>query len=528
MPKKKKDRSIYQRINDIIQNAKKLEIFMGDLEAQKLFTDVLQASLKEELDAYEREIGESSKKFIKQLQKISEDVGKLKTHTSDTLGIPERTVEKVNAVIEGIRQEVQKNPESSVKEVFLPHIDQLTYAGVKSILENPDNFVWTFSKTEARKLILMKTRTEVIESPYDAEFVIGIVNCPVTEPLSDLILSSTTLKMASHTDIEVFDVMHELARCGYKFALGILAFRDFSNPPVITNSYNLTQLMKDHQETTQAKSLLIRVIAESKNLQHETSFGKILSTIPFEHLVKNGAQEICLDMLSCNTVEMMKSAMKQVEEIAKKYQIKMTANFYDGFVQNNISYCYISSATQQKILVALEGKMGSETDPAIPFSDFTATDATSVVRDSDGEFKKFKSDVLLQVVYPGLSLVAAKDSIAMGKFVVDKSIRGSSASVSESADGESPESPAAAAASRHSAEVFPAIRSATTRVMVPVKGEEGIPRGRIISCSVDYRVKAQEHSAAAAASDDNPSPEVGRRGGGAVTLTTSLTQNSRA
>lgn len=519
MPNHKKNRTLFERIKDIVKAAKKLEIFQGDIESVKDLNDLLEVSLGEKLNMYEKQISDERKEqFVKQLRTINKQVEALKDHTDSALGLADVIIKKVNAVVEAVISEVTQKPESSIKEISLPHIEQFAYRGVKSIVEDPHGFEFALSQTEegTRKLIIRKKRTEQIESPYDAEFVIGITNCPVSEPLSDLILTTKTLEGASLNDIEVFDAIHELDRCGYKFALGILAFKDFSNPPVITNSYNLTELMKAHQEATKAKSLLIRVVAESKNLQHETSLTRILNNVPFDHLVAKGVKEICLDIMSCNTVEMMQSAMKQVEEIAKKYHIKMTANFYDGFVQNNISYCYINPAQQKKILAELEKRMvpGTETDPAIPFSEIEVKDATSVVRDFGD---KFKSDAFVKVVYPGFSVVGAKSALEMKKFVIDKTIRGRTTSVSElsrqdSTGRDSPGSPGAGAAGGE-AESSPA-KIATARVMLPVKDGEELPKGKIISCSVDYRVKEQEHSAAAAASAtaSEPSSETARRG----------------
>lgn len=539
----KKDESLFIRVQNIVKKAKKLEIFIGDPDSQKVLSAIISDGLRQELDLYEKQLSASAKtSLIEKLAKLSMMVGKLKSHTESSFRLDEAIVIRTNEVLSAIRMEASKSQATEAKVVSLPHIQPMKFSGVKTITDNPDDYVFCLSQTIPPNLILRKKDWDKAQSLWDGEFVIGVTNCPVSKPFSDRRVCWQTLRNASAHDIEVFNAIHELARLGYNFDLGVLLFRDPDKPSssskLLVEDYGLTKLMIETAEKLiDPKSFLIRVIAESKNLTPKNSLKEILDHIPFERLTKKGINNICLDMMSCNTVEMIEDTTKIFKEIAEKFKIKISVNFYDGYVQNNNSFCYINPDEQKRMLQMLETKQeAGEIDPTISYSEHSKTLSFPLIQD-----KESKTSSLVQFVSPGFSIFDAHDMIEMQKWVLDKPLqaiqdsflerqtsRGSSFSedrsplkTSNSEEEETQESPPS------TSRLFSTTRI-VTKLLVPTQEDQKVPFGRVIEWSTDHRVQTLEHEAGTAATPAGSSPQPTEKAVKLAPETQSQTQSSTA
>ncbi len=171
------------------------------------------------------------------------------------------------------------------------------------------------------------------------------------------------------------------------------------------SDYGLGQLLLDHvdEQAPQKFSISLYIIAESFNLYKDgkTSVSDILGHVPFAELKEKGIDEVTIDFVSCNTYEIASELIKSAEKIAKDNKIKVKSSFHNGYIFNNITYCYASAAQ---------------------YEGFSKTNKAPEKLYDSGDESMPKNNRLVQVIHPGFSIVCAEDSVALQKYVVDKMV----------------------------------------------------------------------------------------------------------
>jgi len=436
----------------------------------------------------------------------------------------------IKQLISDLRESVRTTPKTevtpwdpySVQFVAPPHIIQMDFPGIEKeeidsetgkpkLKTDIRDFEARLSLTIPSNLVIFSKKypETKLQSGYDADFVIGIVTCEVDEDFSEIRIKESTLERADEDDIEVFDAIHELMRLYQEFGLGIITLRGDEElgtvgvgTEVIKEDYNLAESMKKYCEEKSPRSLLIRLISESKHLT-KNNIGEILERIPFSALAGMGIDDICLDVMSCNTIERTEILTEALSKIARELDIKISANFYDGYIQNNNSFCYISHSEHARLISMLDPKDSAAVRDSI---DLTWQQQRDFLRD-----KPTSKGRLIQVILPGFSNVSANDMAHLTSYVVSKTVhpilldprepQPSPVSPDDDSDTPPPSSPR---------RTFSFItHDVNKKLMRPHRADE-IPQGRAWQWTVDCRAITEEVEAeqsADTAVDNSPNAD---------------------
>jgi hypothetical protein len=315
--------------------------------------------------------------------------------------ITNSTLKLVRAIEDFVTESLKHKMTSTSPSWMMP----IEYGGVASIKSGESFELVTPSKTTG-SLIFKKRAWESRRLESDIGFITGVVNCN-TRDISNRTVSMETLEGASPDDLEVFDSIHEMDRIysDSTFGLGIIKIN--KETLEIESDNDLRSLILEHvaQEKSQkenASSLSLFIISESYNIAKNgiNSVPQILQRIPFEDLRNQGIDEINLDFVSCNTAEIATSLISESERIAKDHGISIKTNFHNGYIFNNITYCYVAEHDYRKCF---------ETNQ-IP---------ESLIESDDEKPKKPK---LVQIVIPGFSNIFAGSTSELNEYSVTRSV----------------------------------------------------------------------------------------------------------
>lgn len=319
-------------------------------------------------------------------------------------------------LVKGIRADVAKALATKIKPCNPSWIIPISFEGVDSPTLAANYEIQESGKTTSLPILVKK---EWVTRPLETEsgFIVGVVNCS-TRDVEDRTVSRETLEGASPNDLEVFDAMHEIERLySNPFGLGIIKVNK-STLAIESDPTSVAAAALRHLDAEKTRlghdpsSLSLFVIAESYNLEKDekNSVGDILRTIPFLEFKKRGIKHVALDFVSCNTAEMARELMSRAEEISDTTGLTLDVTFHNGYIFNNITYCYA--------------------DPALD-------SRTSAVPKLYDETSKRKKDVLLQVMVPGFSNIYAENTAHLREFADEKRVKGE---VASSADDSTPAS----------------------------------------------------------------------------------------
>ncbi len=307
------------------------------------------------------------------------------------------------------------------------------FEGIEEINQNPQNYEFHLGRTTGS--LVLRKKSEIKELNSSHNFVIGVVNCDLNPNFHDRNISPETLKKASINDLEVFDVIHALERLNgaNSFELAMIKISN-KGEFKIEETYELAQIFQNHCEENKASpTASIYLVCESADLiesdeSEELGFKLILAQIPFKEFMENSIDQINLEIISCNTLEKSAEITEELTKIAQKYELKITTHFYDGYVQNNDSFLYISQNERKKLLE----QFNLEKTNSIEYESFVESLQTSSLSQKnspeiEGENTKArtkkssssneilfeepnqKKSHLIQVIYPGLLIVNAKN-----------------------------------------------------------------------------------------------------------------------
>lgn len=225
--------------------------------------------------------------------------------------------------------------------------------------------------------------------PSDCGFIMGIVNCETIDE-SDSTVSFETLEQASTDDLEVFDTIHELERI-YKSEtqnIGLSTIKiNRDNLTIESDNRTAERLIsyveEERKSGKEISSLSLFIVSESYNLSNRplTSIAEIYSRIPFGQLKEIGIEDVMIDFVSCNTAEIASDIMELTAQHASDNQLKISSIFHNGYIFNNITYCYLGKTEYQELLRS----------NATPQEFYDSPDNSP------------KSKKLIQVITPGLS-----------------------------------------------------------------------------------------------------------------------------
>jgi hypothetical protein len=294
----------------------------------------------------------------------------------------------IHKLIQSIRVRTQESLSTKLATFQPEWMMQMRFDGVQTIVDNLSNYEFGIGQTTGAKII-KQTKWQHHKLASDIGFIIAAVNCPVRN-IEDRTISEETLIHSSSGDLEVFDSIHELERIyrETKFGLGIIQM-DHNLLNIISDN-NLQTLILEHiktlpkQETTPT-SLSLYIISESYNLTNgkKSTVADILDRVPFAQLKGLGISEVAIDFVSCNTAEIAAELIANSERLSKDYDLGVTISFHNGYIFNNITYCY--------------------------------EDAHSMLSDVEGPDK-----AILQLMYPGFSSVFAENTEDLEKYTSTK------------------------------------------------------------------------------------------------------------
>ncbi len=205
---------------------------------------------------------------------------------------------------------------------------------------------------------IKKRGWEARELPRDAGFIIGIVNCETRDEKNSTV-SGETLEQASIDDLEVFDTIHELERIfkSETQSIGLSTLKINKANLTIESSNDTAERILSHIEEERksgkhVSSLALFIVSESYNLSQKplTSVAEIYSTIPFKHIKEAGIEDVMIDIVSCNTAEIANDLIKLTQKHSAENQLKVSSVFHNGYIFNNITYCYLGKADYEKFL----------------------------------------------------------------------------------------------------------------------------------------------------------------------------------
>ena len=338
--------------------------------------DILAENLKDELESLEKKItNESDRDEIKSLIEVLQaEIRSFRTEVLTDHSLRElMTSKKISILGKIIKINDIFYEKANIKTP--QHFTDLNFSGVDSLKDKDIQYQFCLSDTDPSYLILREKNSQKLKSSSDSIFLIGITNCPVKEPFSDLTISRRTASKSSDEDFEVFDTIQEIKRIyETNFNFGILqvtAKDDLDETEsTIINDYSLAELITTHCESnSDTTSLELMVVAESKNLNRPQSIDDIFDKIPFDKIKAMGISDISLNIFSCNTTEILPQIRAQIENAALVNEIKIEAHTYNGYVQNNSSFCYISNSQKESLTKKLQQrKKDGEENPIIDLS----------------------------------------------------------------------------------------------------------------------------------------------------------------